>query len=483
LGLAAGRLERAVVEKKNRPIILAVDDEEGVRESYRLILEEDYEVFTAADAEEALRIVQKHHVNLVLLDIMLPEKDGIYLLQEIKKADETIDVIMATAVKTVQTAVSAIKHGAYDYLVKPFDVEDILTVVRRALERQALVKEVMYLRAEVERQNQFENIVAKDEKMTRIFELVSRVADNDATVLISGESGTGKELIARAIHQQGPRRHHPFVAINCAAIPDNLLESELFGHERGAFTGALEKHVGKFELADGGTLFLDEIGSMRIDLQAKILRVLQEREIERVGGSKTIKVDVRIVAASNADLRDKVAKGLFREDLFYRLNVIPIWIPPLRARREDIPLLMDYFLNKYNRKFNRQIKGFTSSAHAVLVNYNWPGNVRELENIIERLVAIGKNPYITLDDLPLDSMEITRGILREAEKRQPTLSRARAEFETHYILWILERTHWNQAEAARILGIHRNTLVAKIRELGLRDRGFPSELSGGAQRA
>ena len=467
--------------KSNRPIILAVDDEEGVQESYRLILEEEYQVLTAGDAEEALQIVQKHHVNVVLLDIMLPGKDGISALQEIKKADERIDVIMATAVKTVQTAVAAIKHGAYDYLVKPFDVEDILTVVRRALERQALVKEVMYLRSEVERQSQFENMVAKDEKMIRIFKLISRVADNDATVLIAGESGTGKELIARAIHQKGPRCHSPFVAFNCAAVPDNLLESELFGHERGAFTGALEKRVGKFELADGGTLFLDEIGSMRIDLQAKILRALQEREIERVGGSKTIKVDVRIVAASNADLRDKVMKGQFRADLFYRLNVIPIWIPPLRDRREDIPLLIEHFLNKYNRKFNRQLKGLTPSAHTVLVNYNWPGNVRELENIIERLVAIGENPYIHLDDLPLDSMEITRGVLDDLEKRQLSLAGARTEFETHYILWTLERTHWNQSEAARILGIHRNTLVTKIRELGLRNRNLPSETAGGPE--
>ncbi|HLC25781.1 MAG TPA: sigma-54 dependent transcriptional regulator [bacterium] len=467
--------------KSNRPIILAVDDEEGVQESYRLILEEEYQVLTAGDAEEALQIVQKHHVNVVLLDIMLPGKDGISALQEIKKADERIDVIMATAVKTVQTAVAAIKHGAYDYLVKPFDVEDILTVVRRALERQALVKEVMYLRSEVERQSQFENMVAKDEKMIRIFKLISRVADNDATVLIAGESGTGKELIARAIHQKGPRCHSPFVAFNCAAVPDNLLESELFGHERGAFTGALEKRVGKFELADGGTLFLDEIGSMRIDLQAKILRALQEREIERVGGSKTIKVDVRIVAASNADLRDKVMKGQFREDLFYRLNVIPIWIPPLRDRREDIPLLIEHFLNKYNRKFNRQLKGLTPSAHTVLVNYNWPGNVRELENIIERLVAIGETPYIHLDDLPLDSMEITRGVLDDLEKRQLSLAGARTEFETHYILWTLERTHWNQSEAARILGIHRNTLVTKIRELGLRNRNLPPETAGGPE--
>ena len=467
--------------KSNRPIILAVDDEEGVQESYRLILEEEYQVLTAGDAEEALQIVQKHHVNVVLLDIMLPGKDGISALQEIKKADERIDVIMATAVKTVQTAVAAIKHGAYDYLVKPFDVEDILTVVRRALERQALVKEVMYLRSEVERQSQFENMVAKDEKMIRIFKLISRVADNDATVLIAGESGTGKELIARAIHQKGPRCHSPFVAFNCAAVPDNLLESELFGHERGAFTGALEKRVGKFELADGGTLFLDEIGSMRIDLQAKILRALQEREIERVGGSKTIKVDVRIVAASNADLRDKVMKGQFRADLFYRLNVIPIWIPPLRSRREDIPLLIEHFLNKYNRKFNRQLKGLTPSAHTVLVNYNWPGNVRELENIIERLVAIGETPYIHLDDLPLDSMEITRGVLDDLEKRQLSLARARTEFETHYILWTLERTHWNQSEAARILGIHRNTLVTKIRELGLRNRNLPPETAGGPE--
>lgn len=469
--------------KKNGLTILAVDDEGGVRESYRLILEDEYEVLTAADGDEALDIIRGRHVSLVLLDIMLPGKDGIAVLREIKQTDETVDVIVVTAVKTVRTAVAAMKHGAYDYLVKPFEVDDLLTAVRRALERRELVREVMYLRSEVERRNPFENILGNDEKMLQVFDLISQVADNDATVLITGESGTGKELVARAIHRRGPRRHRPFVAINCAALPETLLESELFGHERGAFTGALEKHVGKFELGDGGTVFLDEIGAMRIDLQAKILRVLQEREVERLGGTRTIKVDVRVVAASNTDLHEKAARGEFREDLLYRLNVIPIRIPPLRARRADIPLLIDHFLDKYNRKFNRRIKGIAPEAQTVLLNYHWPGNVRELENIIERLVAIGKSSEVTLEDLPLDSMSVSRGGFqeREVERRQPTLAGARAEFEANYILRVLDRTRWNQSEAARLLGIHRNTLVSKIRELGLRHRSavpFPPEDTG-----
>jgi len=328
-----------------------------------------------------------------------------------------------------------------------------------------LVKEVMYLRSEIARR--FDNIVGRNPKMLEIYDLISRIADNNATVLLTGESGTGKEVLARTIHQQGNRASKPFVAINCAAIPAELLESELFGHEKGAFTGAYQTKIGKFELANGGTIFLDEIGSLRLDLQAKILRALQEREIERVGGTRTIKIDVRVIAASNRDLKKAVEEGTLREDLYYRLNVVPIYLPPLRARRDDIPLLVEHFLNKYNREFNRKVKGFSAGAAAALYHYDWPGNVRELENVIERVVALAHGDTITLKELPLDISIRQNELLDEIQKEGLTLREARRHFETLYILGIMDKVQWNQTEAAKILGLHRNTLVWKIQQLDL----------------
>jgi transcriptional regulator with PAS, ATPase and Fis domain len=294
------------------------------------------------------------------------------------------------------------------------------------------------------------------------------VADTNATVLISGESGTGKELIARAIHKQSQRRTKPFVSVNCAAISEHLIESEIFGHERGAFTGAVEKHLGKFELANTGVLFLDEVSSLRLDLQAKLLRVLQEREFERVGGSKTIRVDVRIVAATNQDLKQMVAAHTFRDDLFYRLNVVPIHVPPLRERKEDIPLLVDHFLAKYNKESRRHVQGFTPAALAALCHYHWPGNVRELENVIERLVAIAARGTLGVEDLPLDLVTERRQIVADIFVRGASLRQAKAEFERHYILRTLEKTRWNQTEAAKMLGVHRNTLLGKMETLRIR---------------
>jgi two-component system response regulator AtoC len=304
--------------------------------------------------------------------------------------------------------------------------------------------------------------------MRQIYDLIARVADTNATVLISGESGVGKELVARALHQQSERRLHPFVAVNCAAISEHLVESELFGHERGAFTGAVEMHRGKFELANTGTLLLDEVGSLRLDLQAKLLRVLQERAFERVGGSKTIRTDVRIVAASNQDLRQMVAAHTFRDDLFYRLNVIPVSVPPLRDRREDIPLLVNHFLAKYNRAFGRQVQGFTSAALALLTHYHWPGNVRELENVIERLVVISRHRILDVDDMPLDLMSVRGQLANDLLATGVDLRQAKAEFERHYILQTLEKHGWNQTEAAKRLGIHRNTLLTKMDLLHIR---------------
>ncbi|HET7342559.1 MAG TPA: sigma-54 dependent transcriptional regulator, partial [Methylomirabilota bacterium] len=327
-----------------RPVILVVDDEPGLRESFRLILDDDYEVVDVADGAAALDIVRSTQVDLVLLDIRLPGMDGIEVLERVKAIDESVEVILVTAVKTVRTAVAAMKLGAFDYLTKPFEEDELLSLVRRALERRSLEREVVYLRSELERRHDFGEIVGEHPEMQKLYRLVAHVARTSTTVLITGESGTGKELIARAIHRQSPRRDKPFVAVNPAAIADTLVESELFGHEKGAFTGAFQRKLGRFELAQGGTLFLDEIATLKPELQAKLLRVLQEREIERVGSGHAIKIDARIIAATNVDLGEAVARGAFREDLYYRLNVVHVPVPPLRERASDIPLLVRHFI-------------------------------------------------------------------------------------------------------------------------------------------
>jgi two-component system response regulator AtoC len=451
-----------------RPSVLIIDDDANLVESYTVLLEDEFQLYTARSGEEGLKLLQREAINVVLLDIRLPGIDGMEVLRQAKTIDENVDVIMVTAVKNVRVAVEAIKLGAYDYLVKPFEIDEVLSLLRRTLERQSLMREVLYLRAEVDRHQDMGNIVGRSPKMRHIYELIRRVADTNATVLITGESGTGKELLARAIHKQSQRYSRPFVSMSCAAISEHLIESELFGHERGAFTGAIEKHLGKFELAHTGVLFLDEVSTLRADLQAKLLRVLQEREFERVGGSKTIRVDVRIVAATNQDLQQMIAAHTFREDLFYRLNVVPIHVPPLRERQEDIPLLVEHFLGKYNRAFQRHVEGFTPAAVAVLRQYHWPGNVRELENVIERLVAINPHSMIEVEDLPLDLVMVRQQAVSDIFTRGASLRHAKAEFERHYILRMLEKTRWNQSEAARMLGIHRNTLLGKMEALRIR---------------
>jgi DNA-binding NtrC family response regulator len=452
----------------SKSLVLAVDDEPGVLESYKAILEDTCEVRTAGNGAEALDILAREDIHLVILDLRLPDIEGLEVLLRIKEMDEYVGVLVVTAVGDVKTAVRAMQAGASEYMVKPFDVETLQAVISRTLERQALMKEVLYLRSEVEGYHPFVDIVGRDEKMVEIFELIKRVADSDATVLITGESGTGKELIARAIHQQSHRLQRPFIAVNCTAIPEHLIESELFGHERGAFTGAVQRRIGKFELAHTGTLLLDEIGSMRLDMQTKLLRVLQEREIERVGGERTIKVDVRIVAATNADLRELVKTKDFRDDLYYRLNVIPIYVPPLRVRKADIPLLVHYFLDKFNRQFSRRVRGFSPAAMEALEAYDWPGNVRELENIVERLVVISKHEMIQLRELPLDLQSSHTPLVEQLDAEGYDLRKAVQQFEREYIRRVLEKTRWNQTAAARMLGIHRNTLLGKIEQLDLR---------------
>ena len=451
-----------------RPSVLIIDDDPNLVESYTVLLEDEFQLHTARSGEKGLEMLRQADINVMLLDIRLPGIDGMEVLRQAKMIDENVDVIMVTAVKNVRVAVEAIKLGAYDYLVKPFEIDEVLSLLRRTLERQTLMREVLYLRAEVDRHQGMGDIIGRSSKMRQIYELIRRVADTNATVLITGESGTGKELMARAIHKQSQRHTRPFVSVNCAAISEHLIESELFGHERGAFTGAIEKHLGKFELAHTGVLFLDEVSTLRSDLQAKLLRVLQEREFERVGGSKTIRVDVRIVAATNQDLKQMIASHTFREDLFYRFNVVPIHVPPLRERQEDIPLLVEHFLAKYNRSFQRQVEGFTSAAVAVLGQYHWPGNVRELENVIERLVAISPHSILEVEDLPLDLVMVRQQAVGDIFTRGASLRHAKAEFERHYILRTLEKTRWNQTEAARLLGIHRNTLLGKMEALRIR---------------
>ena len=448
-----------------RGTVLVVDDEEGVRASFRVLLEDECTVLEAEDGERALEVLRRHEVDVVMLDQRMPGEPGIDVLSRIKALDPSVVVVLATAVHEVRTAVEAIKRGAYDYITKPFDVEDIELLVRRALDKRALEREVLYLRSTLPRG--VDTMVGRNVEMARIYQLIAQIAPTSATVLVTGESGTGKELVARAIHEQSPRARRPFVAVNVAALPDALVESELFGHEKGAFTGALAQKPGRFELAHGGTLFLDEIGSLRLDLQTKLLRALQQREIERLGGGRTVRVDVRVVAATNVNLRQAVRERRFREDLYYRLNVVPIAVPPLRERRDDIPLLVDHFLAKYAREFNRDVRGVSAGALEVLARYDWPGNVREMENIIQRSVVLAGGPVLQLQDLPLD-LALPETGARLGEDTGLPLREAREQFERQYVLRVLERVGWNQSRAARLLGLHRNTLLSKLGAWGIR---------------
>ncbi|MGA2091273.1 MAG: sigma-54 dependent transcriptional regulator [Endomicrobiales bacterium] len=448
-----------------RHTILAVDDEPGMRESYKVLLDGSYNLFLAQNASETFEILKKESIDLVLLDIMLPDMDGIEVLRKIKETTD-IEVIMVTAVKTVRTAIEAVKLGAYDYISKPFDVDDILATIDKALEKRKLTREIVYLKSELE-PHVFENMIGESPEMKQLFALISQVSANTSTVLITGESGTGKELIARAIHQNGPNKNTPFVAVDCATIPENLVESELFGHEKGSFTDATSQKMGKFELAHDGTLFLDEIGNLPLDIQSKLLRVLEEREIQRVGGTRTIKINTRVIAATNLDLKKAVKEGKFRQDLFYRLNVIPIVAPALREHREDITILIDYFIDLFNKTLHRQVKGISNEAREMLVNYNWPGNVRELKNVLERLVVLSQQDIISHQWLPIDILLFQKEKTKEIFDTI-SLKEARGEFEKQFILKVLEKADWNQVKSAQLLGIHRNALLYKVHMLHLR---------------
>ena len=467
-----------------RGSVLVVDDEDGVRESIRAILEQTCDVLEAENGAQALGILQSHEVDLVMLDQRMPGDAGITFLPRIRTFDPTIVVVLATAVRDVRTAVEAMRLGAYDYLVKPFDVDDILLLVQRALEKRALERQVLCLRSALAGtrfeagDRTFHGMVGRHPEMARIYQLITQIAETPTTVLITGESGTGKELVARAIHQRSSRAAQPFVAINVAAIPDALVESELFGHEKGAFTGAHVRKLGKFELAHGGTIFLDEIGSLRLDLQSKLLRALQEREIERLGGVRPIATDVRVVAATNVNLRQAVRERTFREDLYYRLNVVPVHVPPLRERREDIPFLVEYFVRKVARECNREVDGVSAGALEVLTRYDWPGNVRELENVIHRAVVLAGGPVVMLRDVPLD-VAMPETSSRLTEDAGLPLREACDRFERQYVLRVLERVQWNVSRAARLLGVHRNTVLTKLSVWGVQRPGSDGRSSSG----
>ena len=454
--------------KARRPVVLTVDDELGVREAIRQVLQDDCNILEATDSPSALAQLQSHDVDLVLLDVRLPGETGIDILERIKGLEDSLEVIMVTAVNDVRTAVVAMQRGAYDYVVKPFDVDEMQALVRRALEKRALQQEVLYLRSELASAQGFDEIVGRHPAMVRIYERIAQLAETTATVLITGESGTGKELIARALHRQGPRRERAFVAVNLAAIPEPLLESELFGHEKGAFTGAYQKKPGKFEVAHGGTLFLDEVGTLRVDLQAKLLRVLQDGEITRVGGAGVIKVDVRVLSATNQDLDGLLAGGRFREDLYYRINTVSIRVPPLRDRAGDIPALAAHFAAAASRRNHWKPRTLSPDAVALLRQQPWKGNVRELRNVVERVLILSDADPIGADDvrqaLPGGA---GAGASTAAAASDGPLADLVDQYEREVIRQRVKQMGGHVTNAARSLGLERSHLYKKCRQLGI----------------
>ncbi|MCS6815777.1 MAG: sigma-54 dependent transcriptional regulator [Blastocatellia bacterium] len=444
---------------KDKVRILIVDDEAVVRESLgNWFREEGYLVDVAGSGKETLQKLAESSYDLFLIDIKMPGMDGLQLQRRIREIAPDATIIIMTAYASVETAVEAMKQGAYDYIVKPFDPDQLEHVIRNAVERKQLVAENIRLRERLQEMELFHEIIGQSPAIRRVLEQIRLVAMSDTTVLIRGESGTGKELVARAIHANSPRRYMPIVIVNCGALAEGVIESELFGHEKGAFTGAHYRRKGKFELADGGTLFLDEIGDISLKTQVDLLRVLEEKKIFRVGGNTPISVDFRLIAATNKDLEALVAEGKFREDLYYRINVFSITIPPLRERREDIPLLAEHFLKKFARSMNKPVHGISTAAMALLQQYDWPGNVRELQNAIERAVLVCRGREIQPEDLPL--------YVNEA--RESAVGKTLAEVERQHIARILQETGWNISQAARLLGIDRVTLYNKIRKYQLK---------------
>ncbi|MCC5850417.1 MAG: sigma-54-dependent Fis family transcriptional regulator [Verrucomicrobia bacterium] len=448
-----------------KPAILIVDDERNTREGLARALRRHYEIHLAESGMAALNVLDAHPVDAVLTDLRMPGMDGLTLVRRVLARDPQPVCILLTAYGNVETAVEAMKNGAYDFLTKPVNLDRLEVVLKRALESRTLVATNRSLRQQLDEKYGMEQIIGESGPMQAVFDTIRQVAPSRATVLIQGESGTGKELVAHALHNLSPRKKNPFVAVHCAALSDNLLESELFGHERGAFTGATEARKGRFELADGGSLFLDEIGEIQASTQVKLLRVMEERSFERVGGVETLDVDVRLIAATNRDLRVMVEEEKFREDLYFRLNVVQITLPPLRERRDDIPLLLNSFLHQFREENGRTLEGFTPDALEALNQYRWPGNIRELRNLVERMVVLSRGDKITLRDVP---REVREG--GDGKKTSGPLAGAVSmeQAEKRMIEQALNDNDGNRTLAAKQLGISRRTLHRKLNEFGLR---------------
>ena len=463
------------------PEVLIIDDEPLMRISISDALKaEGYNVACAATGSEGLKAIKDTSYDVVITDLRLPEVDGVQILKTCRQISPKTKVLMITAYGSVDTAVEAMRIGAYDYITKPFSMDELILTVKRLIELRDLEDENIYLKEKIEEKYDFSGIIGKSEKMQDIFEKIRIIAPTDTTVLITGESGTGKELVANAIHFNSPRKNEAFIKVSCAALPETLLEAELFGHERGAFTGALKQKKGRFELAHKGTLFLDEIGEINQTVQVKLLRVLQEREFERLGGTSTINVDVRIIGATQRDLKKEVQKGNFREDLYYRLNVVPVQLPPLRDRKEDILLLMEHFLKLYSKHMNKPLKGMSIEAREFILKYDFPGNIRELENAIRRAVTLSRDKNIQPWDLPEDICTICRdsGKMGERLNYSETLPTAISLFEKQYIARVLEETKGNKTLASKVLGISRKTLWEKSRSYGLMKKDDDVEEGG-----
>jgi len=450
------------------PKMLIIDDEPLMRITLQdSLVGEGYEVVAAETGRKGVDLLRKNQWDIIITDLKLPDLEGIEILKEAKSLNPSTEVILITAYGSIDSAVSAMKEGASDYLTKPFSMDELLLIIKRLLRMKQLEEENIQLRKKVEERFGLEGLVGKSSQMQKIYELVETVSQTDTTVLIHGESGTGKELVANAIHLQSPRKNGPFIKVNCSALPETLLETELFGHERGAFTGAIRQRKGRFELANGGTLFLDEVGEISPTVQVKLLRVLQERQFERVGGNETIFSDVRLICATQRDLKEEIRKGTFREDLYYRLNVVPIFLPTLRERREDILLLADHFISKFSKKMGKEITGLSEESKALLLKYPFPGNIRELENMLERAIALIRGKVIQAEDLPEEVCGQTSVIQTLCEKIRGSKPLATAVnlFEKEYIQGVLEKTKGKKGQAAELLGISRKTLWEKIKGL------------------
>jgi DNA-binding NtrC family response regulator len=448
--------------------LLIVDDDEGMRDTLTAILRRDYQVVTAPSGEAGLEVLARAHVDLMLLDVRLPRMNGLEVLKHVKEQHSAVEAIVISAVSEVETAVQAIKQGAYHFITKDFEYDALRSLVRNASEKQDLSRQVLTLAAQVaEAQGPSDFIQGPSPVMRQVMDLVRKVAKLSATVLVHGESGTGKEMLARLLHRESNRSTGAFIAVNLAALPSELVESTLFGHERGAFTGATKQQLGKFEMAAGGTLFLDEIGDLRLDLQAKLLRAIQEGEIERVGGVKPIKADFRLIVATNVDLERAVRDGRFREDLYYRINVIPIRMPPLRERLEDLSMLVDVFLKRYSSRFHKSVTGVSDDAMSIFKRYWWPGNVRELQNLIERLVAVDDRGYVEEEDLPFEYQ--LANVIASQPSSEGRFVDAVNTFERMLILKALTSCDWNVTGASRYLGMPLSTLKHKMQRFEIRE--------------